>query len=645
MVQGARIEGINFSFQNSPNSISLNNSPSEKTDDSRLSEISWDHRDSKLLRSYFQQCAKYEPTFADLPDLDPAKVQDFFISSGLASIRQDGKAYLTHAGVLFCCKQEKLPRSDFHVHVKFKNELTEELFGSILYLYDELYKRFKPLFQRRMGSPDIRDEYGAEKIFFEYPEVAIVEALANFLIHRDYSLDDRGFITVYPDRLEFINPGMSEIPINELENAKSELRPIYKRNQRLIEAMNKARINQAEGSGILRIRRELLTNQSISPDGSLGLFMENDENKNRFSLTIFKRVPSSQIPTVMSSFNTVRRLGSAPPLPSLVVGRKNDISKLKLLLSSDQGNDQTVITVRGWPGVGKTTLASVLAHDPEIAQLFPDGVLWVSLGQNPLILSNLSSWGRALGHDGMSDVRSIDEASALLRALLRDKRMLLIVDDVWEAKDAVPFGIGGRGCAMLLTTRLNSVAQALSLSSNNIYLLPVLSDEKAFELLKILVPDIVQKYNAETLKLIRQLEGLPLALQVAGRLLKAEASYGFGIEELVSELQTGRNILEAAAPPDRRDIINGTIPTVDVLLQKSIEVLDSVTQDCFAYLGVFAPKPATFDLSAMAAVWQIENPKLIVRTLVDRGLLEFIDGRYQMHSVLVMYAKSLLTDE
>jgi hypothetical protein len=36
-----------------------------------------------------------------------------------------------------------------------------------------------------------------------------------------------------------------------------------------------------------------------------------------------------------------------------------------------------------------------------------------------------------------------------------------------------------------------------------------------------------------------------------------------------------------------------------------------------------------------------------MRTLVDRGLLEFVPEieRYQMHALLVMLAKSLLTDD
>jgi hypothetical protein len=129
-------------------------------------------------------------------------------------------------------------------------------------------------------------------------------------------------------------------------------------------------------------------------------------------------------------------------------------------------------------------------------------------------------------------------------------------------------------------------------------------------------------------------------------MLNVEASYGFGVIDLIKELREGAAILEAKAPADRTDLANETTPTIVVLLQRSTDRLDVQTRDCYAYLGVFAPKPATFDLAAMKAVWQVEEPEQIVRMLVDRGLLEFVKeiGRYQMHALLVAHAKSLLTE-
>jgi len=165
-------------------------------------------------------------------------------------------------------------------------------------------------------------------------------------------------------------------------------------------------------------------------------------------------------------------------------------------------------------------------------------------------------------------------------------------------------------------------------------------------LLQTLAPSVIEKYPEKSLELVHELEGLPLALQVAGRMLSSEANYGFDVAELLTELKQGAKLLEANSPADRADLANETTPSVAALLQKSTNRLDALTRDCFAYLGVFAPKPATFDLNAMKAVWEIEDPKPIARTLVDRGLLEFVPelNRYQMHALLVMLAKSILVE-
>lgn len=339
--------------------------------------------------------------------------------------------------------------------------------------------------------------------------------------------------------------------------------------------------------------------------------------------------------------------GNIPIMPELVVGREADFEAIKARIGMMDGNKQAgdspiVAAVQGWPGIGKTTLAAALAHDPDIVTAFPDGVLWASLGQQPNVLSELKTWGEALGDHAMATLRHLDDAVTAMQTLLRDKRMLLIVDDVWEIEHARPFRIAGRGSAVLFTTRQNDVARALATTPSNVYRLPILNEMRALELLEILAPEVVAQNTAESLELVRDLEGLPLALQVAGRLLHAEARLGWGVTDLLTELREGTKLLTAAAPADRIDVAQETAPTVAVLLRYSTDRLDEATRERFAYLGAFAPKPATFELDAMKAVWLVDDPRPTIRILVDRGLLEPVQtGHFQMHALLVMHARSL----
>lgn len=353
----------------------------------------------------------------------------------------------------------------------------------------------------------------------------------------------------------------------------------------------------------------------------------------------------------MPVIQTTRSVGSAPssvipPLPALMIGRAEALREIKERLGIGGPATRAITVIQGWPGVGKSSIAATLAHQQEIAQRFPDGVLWASLGEDPSILAQLSIWADALHLSAAGQARKIEAVSAQLTAALRGKRMLLIVDDVWRIEHAAPFRVGGQMCAMVITTRLNDVAIALAPTAPDLYRLPVLTDQAALELLSQLAPETTTQYPDEARELVRNLEGLPLAIHVAGRLLHSEARLGWGIRELLAELRMGATLLGAHIPSDMFDASADTTPTVAALLKRSTDVLDPETRRCFAYLGLFVPKPATFDLEAMAIAWNVADPRPLTRALVSRGLLEPVGaGRFQMHSLLVLHARSLLEGE
>lgn len=334
-----------------------------------------------------------------------------------------------------------------------------------------------------------------------------------------------------------------------------------------------------------------------------------------------------------------------PPLPSLIVGRDEALRTIKQRLGIE-GEMRPVTVIQGWPGVGKSTTVALIAHDWEIAGQFPDGILWTSLGENPDLAGEISAWADALGLGETGRAQKIEEVSAQITAVLREKRVLLIVDDVWQIEHAAPFRVGGQFCSLLLTSRLNDVASALAPTAEDIYRLPVLSESAGLELLRQLTPETVAQYPEATRELVGDLEGLPLAIHVAGRLLQTESRLGWGISDLLVELRQGANLLRAQPPSDMIGVERNTWLTVAALLKRSTDGLDSETRSQFALLGLFVPKPATFDLAAMAAAWDLPDPRPIARRLVDRGLLEPVGGgRFQMHALLVMHARSLLETE
>lgn len=349
-------------------------------------------------------------------------------------------------------------------------------------------------------------------------------------------------------------------------------------------------------------------------------------------------------PAARSGIELLSAISVLPPLPPLVIGRDTALNEIKARIGiPDSSARRAVSIVEGWPGVGKSTVFGMLAHDPDLKTAFPDGVLWTSLGENPNLTRKLIAWGEALRVIPPGKVLTLDELTGQITAALRDQRVLLIVDDIWQAEHAMPFRVGGQGSVLLMSTRLNSVARAIAPTSTDIYRLPVLDDEFALDLLGRLAAEAVESHPAECLQLVHDLEGLPLAIQVAGRLIHEEISMGWGVGELLAELHSGSGLLTAQAPNDMANTDGYTAPTIMNLLKRSTDALDEDTLVRFALLSLFSAKPAAFDLPALAAAWAVSDPKPTVRTLVNRGLLEPISGgRFQMHALLMLHAKALL---
>lgn len=333
-----------------------------------------------------------------------------------------------------------------------------------------------------------------------------------------------------------------------------------------------------------------------------------------------------------------------PPLPPLLVGREGDLHNLRQRLGAG-GERRALTVVEGWPGVGKSTLSATLAHDPAIAGDFPDGVLWATLGQSPNKLAELLLWA-----DALRLTTPPNPTPALLSrqigAALRGRRMLLIVDDVWRPGDAAPFLVGGPHCATVLTTRSDPVALALAPAARDLYRLSPLEPDDGLRLLEVVSPQTVQQHPEASRQLVSDLGGLPLALRVAGRLLETEARLGGDTAQLLDELRQGAGLLEAEAPLDRLDGLEGgpqTLPTVAALLRQSTDGLEAADRRRFALLSLFMPKPGSFDLEALAALWETPDPKPTVRRLLGRGLLEPTGGgRFQIHALLTLHARTLL---
>ncbi len=146
-------------------------------------------------------------------------------------------------------------------------------------------------------------------------------------------------------------------------------------------------------------------------------------------------------------------------LPADFVNRPAELEQMLAYFFDSERQEAIASTVAlyGAGGYGKTILARALCHQDDIRQVFDNGILWVSLSENPGDLSRyvidlievLS--GERPGFTGL------DAAVGRLGELLADRDILLVIDDVWNAAHLKPFLQGGPRCSRLITTRDISV--------------------------------------------------------------------------------------------------------------------------------------------------------------------------------------------
>ena len=189
----------------------------------------------------------------------------------------------------------------------------------------------------------------------------------------------------------------------------------------------------------------------------------------------------SKLTSSISSCPPLKVPFQVPPLPAHFVPRpvvSRDL-KARLLADGPTAGSLVVSAVHGLGGVGKSTLAADLAHDSEVKERFPDGVLWATLGQQPDLLPLLSGWVQALGDYDFKPLGT-EAATSHLRTLLHDKAALLVVDDAWDPAQVPPFLVGGPRCRVVITTRDATIAKAVGAT---LYDLDVMSPEQALALL------------------------------------------------------------------------------------------------------------------------------------------------------------------
>lgn len=339
-----------------------------------------------------------------------------------------------------------------------------------------------------------------------------------------------------------------------------------------------------------------------------------------------------------------------PPLPGLahdLIGRQPLLDNLKTHLCA--GNPSTIMALSGLPGVGKTALATVLAHDEEVRNFFQGGVLWAAVGKNPDVPGILSRWGTLLGISSIEAARltTLSAWTQAIRTAIGARRMLIIIDDVWKLEDVVAFKVGGNSCAYLVTTRFPQLASHAA--ADGALAVPELSVADSMILLERLVPLVVQSEQAAAREITRLVGGLPLALLLTGNFLRVQTynRQPRRIRQAIERLRTAEmrlHLQEAQALSQRSpSLVDVPAISLHTLIAVSDQQLDEAARDALYALSVFPAKPNTFSEEAALAVCLCSGD--VLDTLSDAGLLEsYAPDRYALHQTIADYASLQSSD-
>lgn len=342
----------------------------------------------------------------------------------------------------------------------------------------------------------------------------------------------------------------------------------------------------------------------------------------------------------------------APPLPPYFVPRPemSDDIKSRLLASEISAPGVLMISaIHGLGGIGKSVLAAALAHDPDVQRLLPGGVLWVTLGQVPNLLSSLGEWIQALGNVDFRPTTT-EAASQQLQTLLHDRELLLVVDDVWQPEHVAPFLVGGPRCRMVITTRRADVVDEVGAV---LYTLDVMTPRQALALLASRLGRPLQgKERGEARRLAQAVGYLPLALELAA----ARVARGITWAALHSALEAEVARLEALEDP--RGSRHGRQLRLEASFNLSLEVLrtdDQAAWKAFAWLGVL-PEETVLAGPMAATLWDTSPAEAgeILEILWNDALLlsggslqvgERLWPSYRLHDLVHDTARRLLAAE
>ncbi|XP_042494306.1 disease resistance protein At4g27190-like [Macadamia integrifolia] len=217
---------------------------------------------------------------------------------------------------------------------------------------------------------------------------------------------------------------------------------------------------------------------------------------------------------------------NAIPAAEFVAFESNRLA-MERVMGGLRDKEVHIIGLHGMGGVGKTMLIKEVGRQAKEDGLF-DRVLTIVISQKPDLARIQAQIASSLGLQFREGGNTLIRAAELSERFKRERRVLVILDDIWDALDlskvGIPIGGNHRGCKVVITTRRENVCHEIGNMGNHtrIILLDALSEGDAWDLFRRNAGDIVNNTAIQDVArdVARECGGLPIALVTVGKALR-----------------------------------------------------------------------------------------------------------------------------
>jgi DNA-binding SARP family transcriptional activator len=322
-----------------------------------------------------------------------------------------------------------------------------------------------------------------------------------------------------------------------------------------------------------------------------------------------------------------------PPAVAGFAGRDSDLAELDALRAR-QAPGGPIVVITGMAGVGKTALAVHWAHRHR--DDFPDGQLYVNLAgyapAPPLPPERaLAGFLRALGVPAERIPPEVDEAAALYRSLLADRRVLVVLDNARSPDQVRPLLPGGAGCLTVITSRDRLGGLAVREGARPLPLGVLRPGEALAVLAAVLGAGRVGADPDAAADVAALCACLPLALRVAAAHLTRHARQPLG--GLAAELREGNRLSVLSVAGDEQSAVRASFDL-------SYAALRPAARRMFLLAGLSPGGDLSTQAAAALAAVPAEAAREVLADLTEAHLMdEDVPGRFGMHDLLRLYAR------